>query len=251
MVEETQYPFGETIDFSVRATRPVRFALQLRIPGWCREATVSINGKPFRGALKSGSFARVERVFENNDRIRLRLPMELKVSRWPDSRISIERGPLVYALKIDEQWQVDRKEKSPSDFPVWNLYAGSAWNYALCLDGADLAAAIKVVHRPVVTHPWSNALAPVELHVPARKVAGWSLIRTKRVWRKDNVTFPPGLKTFLHKGNFCLTPPLPDPETLPERLSKREETVVLVPYGCTQLRITVFPCAKSLKKRRG
>ena len=42
-------------------------------------------------------------------------------------------------------------------------------------------------------------------------------------------------------GHFRLTPPLPDPETLKGRLSDEIEIITLVPYGCTKLRITIFP----------
>src|SRR5688572_17755129 len=43
------------------------------------------------------------------------------------------------------------------------------------------------------------------------------------------------------EGHFTLTPPLPDTESLPERLSDELEWIDLVPYGNTLLRLTVFP----------
>ena len=36
IVQETQYPFSEHVDFTVRTSKPVKFALSVRIPGWCR-----------------------------------------------------------------------------------------------------------------------------------------------------------------------------------------------------------------------
>jgi hypothetical protein len=245
IVEETQYPFSEHIDFTVRTDKAVKFALHLRIPGWCRGARLRVNGQPVKKILKGGTFVKVERLFEHNDRVSLELPMELKVASWPKGGISIERGPLVYALKIDEDWQEDRKLKCTPEFPAWSLYPRSAWNYALCVDAKTVRDAIEVIHHPVASHPWSSALAPIELRVPARKVAGWKLSRSRRVWRQDNVTFPTGMKEFWYKGDFCLTPPLPDPATLPKRLAARQEMVTLVPFGCTQLRITVFPQART------
>ncbi len=75
------------------------------------------------------------------------------------------------------------------------------------------------------------------------------MIRTRSVLRKDNVTFPEkGECEFQHRGKFNLTPPLPDSRTLPLRLAKKVEMVTLIPYGCTQLRVTVFPQARDITK---
>ena len=37
-----------------------------------------------------------------------------------------------------------------------------------------------------------------------------------------------------------MTPPLPDPSWI-ERHLEQEEEITLVPYGCTNIRLTVFP----------
>lgn len=244
IVEETQYPFSEYIDFTVRTGKPVRFALHLRIPAWCRGARLLVNGRPFGRAPVSGAFVKIERLFAHNDRVSLVLPMKLRLARRPDGGVSVERGPLVYALKIEELWQVEQYKKCTRDFPAWKIYPGSAWNYALCVDQKTIQDRTEVLFRTMPAHPWSAAATPVELRIPARRVAGWKMIRARRVWRQDNVTFPEkGLTEFYRKGDYRLTPPLPDPATLCGRLAGKEEMITLIPYGCTQLRITVFPQA--------
>ena len=42
---ETDYPFGDTVALKISAAQPVKFPLYLRIPRWCAEASVKINGK--------------------------------------------------------------------------------------------------------------------------------------------------------------------------------------------------------------
>jgi hypothetical protein len=240
IVQQTDYPFSEQIDFRIRTAKPIKFALSLRIPNWCSKARLVINDKPSRAKFTPSTFVKIRRLFKNNDRITLILPMEIKLTRWPKGGLGIERGPLVYALGIEEDRQID-KRTSPANkkFPAWNLYPASDWNYALALKAKNLKTDVQIVKRPVGRlNPWSVEGAPIELRVPARKVRNWKLARPKLV------------ESFLDerdqkiKGRFAFTPPLPDPAGLAGRLGKRLHTIGLVPYGCTNLRISIFPHCK-------
>ncbi len=246
IVQETQYPFGERIDLSIRTIKPVRFALTLRIPGWCRHAQVLVNGRRHAAKLGPASFVRVTQTFEHNDRITLILPMRLKLTRWPGGGIGIERGPLVYALRIEEQWRVDRRDSRVQEFPAWSIYPAGPWNYALDLGVKDLEDKVRVVHRPYTFEPWSITGTPIELHVPARRVRGWKTVKRRRITSQVGSL----AKKITFTGDFTLTPPLPDPRGLEKRLGKKVETVTLVPFGCTNLRLAIFPSAKPMPRRR-
>ncbi len=244
LVEETSYPFSERVDFQIRTGAAVSFALSVRIPGWCRGARVLVNGERLKGRLTPGSFVTIRRTFHHNDRVTVILPMHLKLTRWPRGGVAIERGPLVYALRIEEDWRVDRKDgRSTKAFPAWNLYPASPWNYALAVDETSLARDVEIVHKPVTPDPWSLDAAPIELRVPARRVREWRIEKRASVLREYTTEGRDVQGRF--KGDFRLTPQLPDPATLRTRLGKRLEHVTLVPYGCTHLRITIFPqCRK-------
>ena len=230
IVEETDYPFSERVEFQVRTEGAVTFTLRLRIPGWCEDAAVLVNGQSAKGKARAGTMFRLRRRFEHNDRVTLLLPMRLKLHH-AGGGVAIERGPLVYSLKIAEDWQVDRDDKrSSKEYPAWNLKPASPWNYALAIDEKRLADQVEIVCRPPVGHPWTPEAAPVELHVPARRVKGWKLLRTRTLYGGKRKC----------EGYCLLTPPLPDEKGLRGRLGK-VETVTLVPYGCTHLRMTIFP----------
>ena len=242
IVQQTDYPFSEQINFLIQTEAPVEFTLWLRVPEWCTRPSLEINGQPVELELEPGRFFPLRRKFAAGDRIRLHLPMELAIQRWPLDGISVERGPLVYALKIEEDWQIDpAEERATPDFPAWNLYPRSDWNYALALDLENFKDEIEIIHHPVGRDPWRLEAAPLELRVPARQIRDWEIERFETIesqyWGAD------GFRANEKQGEFAFTPQLPDPETLPERLEETVEMVTLVPYGCTHLRVTIFPHA--------
>ena len=238
IIERTDYPFSERIYFEIQTKGSARFSLGLRIPGWCRKAKIIINGKERRGKLKAGSFIKIRRNFRNKDVISLILPMELKLSHWPGGGAALERGPLVYSLGIEEDRRIDKRDRrSSKEFPAWNMYPASRWNYALDLNGRNLNKAVEVVKGSVGENPWSMKSAPIQLRVPARRVRNWKISNRRSVLRE----VVPGKAAEKHSGEFAFTPALPEPSTLARRLSKKTETITLVPYGCTNLRLTIFP----------
>jgi DUF1680 family protein len=240
IVQETRYPFSEEIDLRVECAKPTAFTLKLRIPGWCRGASVSVNDKPLRVRCRPGTFIPVRRTFANGDRVRLVLPMKLRLSKWDRGCGAVEYGPLVFSLPIGIRREVDRNDKRQTpDFPAWNMYPSTPWNYALALKGRSLADCTTVVHQPVKSHPWTVDSAPIAITVPVRRVRGWKTHRSRTVMA-DTVTHE-GPITEKRYGNFELTTPPPEGKELRKRLAKQVETVTLVPYGCTYLRLTLFP----------
>ncbi|MEK7727583.1 MAG: beta-L-arabinofuranosidase domain-containing protein [candidate division KSB1 bacterium] len=107
--QETDYPWSERIVLHVRSSASQEFALALRIPAWCREAKLKVNGEsvPLYAALHQG-YVRVRRVWEANDEVELLLPMSIeRVYAHPNvranaGRVALQRGPLVYCLEEED-----------------------------------------------------------------------------------------------------------------------------------------------------
>ena len=74
---------------------------------------------------------RIERLWSPGDTVELALPMKVVLTARSRGAVAVERGPLVYALKITHVWK-KLQERFPA-FPDWECRPGSAWNYALCL----------------------------------------------------------------------------------------------------------------------
>jgi uncharacterized protein len=209
IVEDTFYPFRDKISLTLSPEKAARFPLSLRIPQWAAGARIAINGKPESG-IRPGSFHRIDREWRAGDTVELTFPMQLRVSRWYQNSVAIERGPLVYSLKIGEEWK-KLHDKSPA--ADWEVYPSTPWNYGLALDPARPESAIAVREKNVGDYPFSPEEAPVELAVKGRRLPEWKLV------------------------NGSAAPPPESPVDSSEPL----ETLTLIPYGSAKLRITAFP----------
>jgi DUF1680 family protein len=78
----------------------------------------------FHGAEVSGARARsfftINREWRAGDKIDLRFPMPVRVEHGYHNSVSVERGPLVFALKIGEQWRKEKQTGPATDFGIRN-----------------------------------------------------------------------------------------------------------------------------------
>ncbi len=101
--EETNYPWDGTVNLSINAERPVNKDLRIRIPGWCRKYSLSINGESKSFDEENGYV--VISDWESGDRISLNMDMPVELVsadhrvKQDDGKRAIQRGPLVYCLE--------------------------------------------------------------------------------------------------------------------------------------------------------
>ncbi len=230
ITEETNYPFEEQIRLTMTMPNSVTFPLYLRIPNWCQNAGVSVNGQPLSLATESGKYVKIKRLWKDGDAVTLDLPMEIRVREWTDNHnsVSVDYGPLTFSLKIDQrveqydstttalhdsQWQ---PTLDTSLWPAFEIQPTSAWNYGVVLDESDPASSFRITRKPwpVDDFPFTPETAPIELQVTARKIPEWVM---------DN-------------DDLCGVL-----QNSPAKSSEPNEVVSLIPMGSTRLRISAFP----------
>jgi DUF1680 family protein len=100
--QETLYPEGDKVNFTVRARKPTNFSLRLRYPGWATGVSVAVNGRAQTVEAKPGSFIEIKRTWKTGDRVELTIPMSLRLEAMPDNphRVAILYGPTVLAGEL-------------------------------------------------------------------------------------------------------------------------------------------------------
>lgn len=104
LTQETGYPWSGDVKLSVLTEQPVRQEIRLRIPGWCKDYAVTVNGQAIQAPIEKG-YAVLERTWQSGDAISLHLEMPVKLVS-ADPRVkqdvgkrALQRGPLVYCLE--------------------------------------------------------------------------------------------------------------------------------------------------------
>jgi hypothetical protein len=215
ITENTQYPFDENIELTIKTNRPVKFPLYLRVPGWCQNPHIKINGRPMKLQAQPRSYIIIERKWSNGDNVNLTLPMSITLTKWVKNKnsTSVNRGPLTYSLKIGERYV---REGGTDKWPAWEIHPITPWNYGLIINEADPASSFEIVRKswPEDNQPFEANAAPIQLRTKAKKIPNW---------KKDNL----GMVGKIQDS--------------PVKSGEPTETVTLIPMGCARLRISAFP----------
>jgi hypothetical protein len=228
--EKTHYPFSDRVEFIMHTAKSATFPLYLRIPGWCKNASVIINGVRQETTFPPDTYARIENTWKNGDKIELEMPMEITLTTWTKNKnsVSVNYGPLTFSLKIKERFEDMNPGKIPvedahyqpdiniKEWPAVAIYPESAWNYGLDLKGDDPAKDFKIIHKawPKDNFPFTPQSVPIELVAKGKQIPYWTI----------------------DEHGLCGALP-----QSPVTVSTPAQNIALIPMGATRLRISVFP----------
>ena len=197
----TIYPFGEDVTVALATAKPVRFPMSFRVPAWCRDAVIKVNGAEVKNDGDRANYMRIDRTWSDGDEIAVHFPMPPRVVTGRETGgapyACVYAGPLLFARGITEK---DENESM-----------NTGWRYALDF-ACDRASEGMSVRRNAMPPRWDWPYAsPVTLSVPAQAI-DWELT---------------------NKGDAAL-PRLPV-------TGKACEMIDLIPYGCAKFRVSMFP----------
>jgi DUF1680 family protein len=192
--QETRYPWDGVVKITVEPAEAQAFALRLRIPGWCENWTLAVNGRLAQGAVAARGYVTLDREWSTGDAVELRLDMPVRYARAHPGvslmrgRVALQRGPVVYCLEGADHPGVDLdhialSEPESSFEPVWmpdllggvvalkgaaSLMEAGRPDEPLYRFSAPASAPIEVMAVPY--YAWDNR-APGEMRVWFREYA--------------------------------------------------------------------------------
>ena len=197
----TDYPFGENITVTVTPSKPARFALHFRVPGWCSEPSFRVDGADVRSPGVVKGYVRIDRTWSKGNTVSIHFPMPPRVVKGRQSDGSpyacVCAGPLLFARGIPEKDE--------------NHSMDDGLRHALDFESGQPAGELEIKRSAMPARwDWPYA-APVTIAVPAQLIDGEPEDGAKSVLPKTPVA------------------------------GKGRETIKLIPYGCAKFRVTMFP----------
>jgi DUF1680 family protein len=100
LTTETNYPSDGKIVITVDPESTSPFAFKARIPAWCHEATVKLNGTTVKTVKGKDGYATIKRAWAKGDKVELNFKLEPRVivgEHTNAGKVAIMVGPLVLA----------------------------------------------------------------------------------------------------------------------------------------------------------
>ena len=113
LAQHTQYPWDNKVLLEVvKAKKAVNTVIKLRIPGWCREVNVSVNGRPVPYDREKG-YAAVNGKWKKGDIITYSMEMGTRIVEANPlveenrGQVAVQRGPIVYCAESPDLGDID------------------------------------------------------------------------------------------------------------------------------------------------
>jgi uncharacterized protein len=154
--QKTEYPWNGDIRIEIGTDAPADFSLRLRIPGWCRKATLEVNGQTVDlGEVVTKGYAVIAREWHDGDVIRLSFDMPInRIHAHPSVSenagcVALKRGPVVYCIEETDLGMEPQRLRLPPSADISAHYDSLLLGGTAVLEGTAFEAE---------TSDWDNKL---------------------------------------------------------------------------------------------
>ena len=118
VTQATRYPWEGRVLLRVAAAQPEEFTVFLRIPGWSKRSSVTVNGKRV-DTVAPGQYLAIRRRWNGDDQMELNLDMQPQLLEANPAvvedtgSVAVQRGPVVFCIE-----QLDQADLKPEEFPL-------------------------------------------------------------------------------------------------------------------------------------
>ena len=117
--QATNYPWEGKVQFTLNPDQKKAFTLKLHLPDWCKNYTLTVNGKECKHIEEMG-YLLVDRIWQQGDEVSFDMAMPVEVVA-ADLRVKantgkrcLQRGPLVYCMEEIDNPQYEKAVLLPS-----------------------------------------------------------------------------------------------------------------------------------------
>lgn len=107
ITQNTEFPNKETSKLTINTSKPVKFKLLVRHPGWITSDDMEVlyNGSNIAHGTAPSSYIEIERTWNDGDVIEIKLPMKVTIEEMPNvsNFVSIMRGPILLGAKTSSE----------------------------------------------------------------------------------------------------------------------------------------------------
>ncbi|GAC1355223.1 MAG: glycoside hydrolase family 127 protein [Acidobacteriaceae bacterium] len=114
LTQRTNYPWDGNVKLTVAPAKAEEFTVYVRVPGWSKKTTVTVDGKPVSG-VTAGEYLALKRRWTGPSVVEMAFDMEPQILRANPAvsddtgRVAIQRGPIVYCMEGLDQPGADAK----------------------------------------------------------------------------------------------------------------------------------------------
>ncbi|WP_201300996.1 aceric acid hydrolase [Sunxiuqinia indica] len=101
----TDYPWSGDVTLKITKAPNGDLPFHIRIPSWCEQAEIKVNGEALNTDLLPGTYCKIDRRWEKGDHVELKLAMPVSfieanpLVEETRNQVAVQRGPVVYCLE--------------------------------------------------------------------------------------------------------------------------------------------------------